>query len=83
LIIKKTYTSFSRQEFIEYFCRRGVKKAEGIYLGEGWEVKIGNEKNKMIGSVCLKTVDLIINVEDAISKEFLDKLRINFLRGGG
>ena len=83
MLVKKTYTSFNRQEFIDYFGKTGVKKSEGVYEGQGWEVEIGDEKNKMIGSICFKTIDLIINVEDTISKEFLDKLLLNFLRGGG
>ena len=83
MLIKKTYTSFKKQEFIDYFCKIGVKKSECRYSGEGWEVEIGDEKNKRIGSVCFKTIDLIINIEETIEKEFLEKLRINFLRGGG
>jgi len=83
LLIKKTYTSFKRKEFIDYFSEIGARKSENIYEGQGWEVEIGDEKNKMIGSICLKTIDLIINVEDTISKGFLDKLLLKFLRSGG
>lgn len=83
MLINKTYTSFRREEFIEYFKEIGVQRFEGIYEGEGWEVEIGYEKNKLIGKMHFITVDLTINVEDLIAKEFIDKLRIAFLRGGG
>ncbi len=83
MLINKTYTSFRRAEFIEYFTKIGVRKSEGVYFGEGWEVVIDDEKNKLIGKMPFVTVELTIEIEDEISKEFIDRLRLAFLRGGG
>lgn len=83
MLINKTYTSFKRQEFIDYFSEIGLNKSDGVYFGDGWEVEIGHEKNKEISKMEFITVDLTIMVEDTIRKEFLNKLRQAFLRGGG
>ena len=83
MLIKKIYTSFKREEFIDFFNKIGEQKSDGVYYGKGWEVVIGDEKNKLIGTIPFVTVDLTIEIEDEISKEFIDKLRLAFLRGGG
>ena len=83
MLIKKTYASFKKEEFIDYFSKIGVQKSDGIYIGDGWEVEIKDEKNKFIGEMRFITIELIIRVEDTISKEFIDELRLAFLRGGG
>lgn len=83
MLINKTYSSFKRQEFIDYFSKMGVQKSESIYIGDGWEVEIKEEKNKFIGKMGFITIDLTIRVDDTISKEFIDNLRLAFLRGGG
>ncbi len=83
MLINKTYTSFRRQEFVDYFSNIGILKAEGVFFGQGWEVKIGEERNKYIGNMSFITVDLNIEIRENISEEFLNNLRLAFLRGGG
>lgn len=45
--------------------------------------KIGEERNKYIGNMSFITVDLNIEIRENISEEFLNNLRLAFLRGGG
>ena len=83
LHIEKTYSSFEREEFLEYFSEKGTDLGEGRFSGEGWEVIVGEEFKRMVGAFPFKAIKLEIRVEEAISKDFLENLRRSFLRGGG
>ena len=83
LHIKKTYSSFDREEFVEYFTEKGNDLGEGKFAGEGWEVIVGEEFKRMVGAFPFKSLKLEIWLDEEISEEFLEDLRRSFLRGGG
>ena len=83
LHIEKTYSSFEREDFLEYFREKGIDKGEGRFSGVGWEVIVGEEFKRMVGAFPFKAIKLEIWVEETISEEFLEDLRRSFLRGGG
>lgn len=83
LYIEKVYSSFHREEFIDYFSQRGKDLGQGRFSADGWEVVVGHEYNRTAGAFSFKSLKLEIWVSEEISEEFLDDLRKNFLRGGG
>ena len=83
LHIEKTYSSFEREEFLEYFSDKGIDLGEGRFSGEGWEVIVGDEFRRKVGAFPFKAIKLEIWLEEEISEDFLEDLRRSFLRGGG
>lgn len=83
LEIEKTYSSFHRDEFIQYFREKGREVEEGKFAGEGWEVSVGQEFKRSVGAFPFIAVKLMIHVAEEISDQFLEDLRRSFLRGGG
>ncbi len=83
LHIEKTYSSFDREEFLEYFNEKGRNLGNGKFAGKGWEVIVGDEFMRMVGAFPFKSLKLKILVEEGISEDFLEDLRKSFLRGGG
>jgi hypothetical protein len=83
LHIEKTYSSFEREEFLEYFSEKGTDLGEGRFSGKGWEVAVGQEFKRMVGAFPFKAIKLDIWLEEEISEDFLEDLRRSFLRGGG
>lgn len=81
--IEKTYNSFNRQEFIDYFSRIGAEKEEGLFIGDGWKVHVGEEKKRRFQSFDLPSVKLIIDVREDLHDQFIRELMISFLKGGG
>ncbi|MGM0396499.1 MAG: hypothetical protein ACQEP4_05530 [Bacillota bacterium] len=83
LHIEKIYSSFEREEFLEYFGEKGIDLGEGRFSGDGWEVVVGDEFKRMVGAFPFNAIKLEIWVKEEISDEFLEDLRRGFLRGGG
>jgi len=83
LHIEKTYSSFEREEFLEYFREKGRDHGKGRFSGVGWEVVVGEEFKRKVGAFPFKAIKLEIWVEETISEEFLEDLMKSFLRGGG
>jgi hypothetical protein len=73
-----------REELMDYFISIGGKHIEeGIYIGDKWQVKIGKESFCHMGSMKIKSIELIFYVEEEIIDEMLYKFRLKFLSAGG
>lgn len=81
--IVKTYNSFKRGEFTEYFSRIGFEKEEGFFEGDGWKVHVGEEEKLRFQTFDLPSVKITIIVREDIRDQFVKDLMIAFLKGGG
>lgn len=73
-----------RKELVDYFISIGGQYiGEGIYIGDKWQVKIGKESFCYMGSMKIKSTELIFYVEEEIIDEILYKFRLKFLSVGG
>ncbi|HBH12207.1 MAG: hypothetical protein XD91_1264 [Clostridiales bacterium 38_11] len=81
--IEKTYNSFKREEFIDYFSNIGSKTEESFFQGDGWGVFVGEEERRQFKTFDLTSVKLTISVREDIQDQFIKKLMISFLKGGG
>lgn len=81
--ITKKYKSFRKLEFEKFFKSKALSNEGDTYYGEGWIVIIGDEKDDYIGPMKFISVTLEIQVEEEIQDDFINQLRVNFLRGGG
>jgi len=81
--IEKTYHSFKKKEFEDYFSERGKCKSPGCYIGDGWEVSLGEEKKRSVGPMEFVAVTIYLKLSTDIEKAFITHLRGAFLKGGG
>ncbi|MDP3387842.1 MAG: hypothetical protein Q8S24_11445 [Eubacteriales bacterium] len=81
--IEKTYNSFKREEFADYFSLIGSEKEKGYYEGNGWKVHVGDEEKLQFRTFDLPSVKLTIIVREDIRDQFMRDLMISFLKGGG
>lgn len=81
--IIKLYKSFHRSEFEEYFQQLSRETGKDEYSGEGWRAKVGDEAEKWLGSFKMNQIRIDLWLREDIEEEFLDSMRIKFLRGGG
>ena len=81
--IEKTYHSFRKKEFEDYFSGIGKCKSSGCFVGEGWEVMLGEEKKAFVGPMEFVAVTINLKLSSDIEKDFIDHLRKSFLKGGG
>jgi hypothetical protein len=81
--IEKTYNSFKREEFIDYFSRIGSEKEKGLFEGNGWKVQVGDEEKLQFQTFDLPSVKLTIIVREDVRDQFIKDLMIAFLKGGG
>lgn len=81
--ITKLYKSFQKSEFEEYFQQLGTETERDEYAGEGWRAKIGDEMETRLGSFKMNQIRIDLWLREDIEEEFLDSMRIEFLRGGG
>jgi len=73
-----------RRDFIKYFSEIGGKtEDQETFKGYYWEVMIGPQTWRMLGSLNIHHVLITFNVEEDKFNEFLAKFRLNFLRAGG
>lgn len=86
MIVTKTLEmgGIYRKDFIEYFLKIGGKTEDQETIkGYCWEVLVGPETCRMLGSIRIPQVLITFNVEEDKFDDFLAKFRLNFLRGGG
>lgn len=81
-IIKK-YKSFRRFEFQEFFDGISIRNDGDTFYGNGWIVEVGEEVEEFIGPMRFITVILQIQIDEEIEVDFINQLKVNFLRGGG
>lgn len=86
--MKKTITlemgGIFRKYLVEYFLAIGGKtEDQEMYAGDYWNVQIGPEVWRSLGSIHLNHVSVTINVEEDKFDEFLAKFRLRFLQAGG
>lgn len=81
--IEKIYNSFKKDEFIEYFSKIGHENSKGHYVGDGWQVMVGEEGIRQFKGFNLPSVKLSIIVREDIHDQFMRELMISFLKGGG
>ncbi|MGE5627718.1 MAG: hypothetical protein ACM3X7_06315 [Solirubrobacterales bacterium] len=73
-----------RKDFVEYFLKiGGSTEDKKIFKGPYWEVFVGEEAWRMLGSLRIHHVLITFNVEEDKFDEFLAKFRFNFIRAGG
>ena len=81
--IERTYRSFRKKEFEDYFIERGKYKSPNCYIGDGWEVFLGEERKEFAGSIEFVAVTIYLKLSSDIAEEFTTDLRMSFLKGGG
>lgn len=79
----KTYRSFRKSEFEEYFSNIGERSDAECFYGEGWIVELGQEENPALGSFTLIQVKIELWLRQDIEERFLEEMKNRFLRGGG
>jgi hypothetical protein len=79
----KIYKSFEKSEFEEYFSNIGMAEVNGFYNGDGWRVKIGDEEEVFVGAFRMRQIKIELWLREDIEKQFIEDMRIEFLRGGG
>ena len=79
----KTYRSFRKSEFEEYFRSIGERYDTVCFYGKGWVVELGPEENSALGSFTFVQVKIELWLRQDIEEKFLEDMRIRFLRGGG
>lgn len=73
-----------RKDFVEYFLKIGGKtEDQETFKGYYWEVLVGSETWRMLGSLRMQHVLITFNVEEDKFDDFLAEFRLNFLRAGG
>lgn len=73
-----------RKDFVEYFLRIGGATEDQVtFTGDYWEVFVGEEIWRMLGSLRIHHVLITFNVDEDKFDEFLGKFRFNFIRAGG
>jgi len=73
-----------REKLVEYFCKIGGRtKDQKTFKGSYWEVHLGSQTWRMLGSLNIQHVIVTFNVEEDKFDEFLAKYRLNFLKAGG
>ncbi|MDV3428975.1 MAG: hypothetical protein LIR50_18445 [Bacillota bacterium] len=73
-----------RKDFIEYFLKIGGRTEDQVtFKGSYWEVLVGLQTWRMLGSLNIHHVLITFNVEEDKFDEFLAQFRLNFLRAGG
>lgn len=73
-----------REDFIKYFLKIGGKtEDQETFKGSYWEVLVGSETWRMLGSLRIHHVLITFNVEEDKFDEFIAEFRFNFLRAGG
>ena len=81
--IQKTYTSFKRQEFVEYFKSIGTTEDNRLFSGDGWKAEVHEEEKTIRFNLEFTCVNVEFEINEDIYEEFSDRLRRAFLRGGG
>lgn len=81
--VEKIYNSFKKEEFIEYFSKIGYENSKDLYVGDGWQVTVGDEGIRQFKGFSLPSVKLTIMVREDISDQFMRELMVFFLKGGG
>lgn len=82
IIEEKKYKSFKREEFVEYFSSIGSEIEDSVFIGDGWKVSIGKEVIEDRWKMKFPVVKLDFEIREDVYKNFADKLRMAFLRGG-
>jgi len=73
-----------REEFVRYFLKIGGKmENQEIFKGPYWNISVGPEIWRMLGSLRIHHVLITFNVEEDKFDQFLAEFRLNFLRAGG
>jgi hypothetical protein len=75
--------SFSRKEIEDKLVELGGIVKENTIVSQGWKVTILEEKEVKFGKISLNSILLEINIFKDIEKDFMNKFRIKFSRGGG
>lgn len=74
----------SRKYFVKYFLRiGGITEDLATFAGDRWQVQVGPEEWKGLGSIKLNYVFITFNVDEDRFDEFLAAFRLNFLKAGG
>lgn len=73
-----------RDDFVEYFLKiGGTTEDQETFKGSYWEVLVGSQTSRMLGSLRIHHVLIIFNVEEDKFDGFLAQFRLNFLMAGG
>jgi hypothetical protein len=81
--IEKIYSSFKREEFVEFFKSIGSTEDDIVFIGDGWKALVHEEEKSIRFKLEFTSVRLELEINEDIYEEFTDSLRIAFLRGGG
>lgn len=73
-----------REDFVEYFLKIGGKSVDQeTFKGHHWEVFVGPEIWRTLGSLSIHHVYITFIVEEDQFDDFLAEFHMNFLKAGG
>ncbi|WP_350344014.1 hypothetical protein PRVXT_000383 [Proteinivorax tanatarense] len=74
----------SREELVNYFSSISRKNHNNcLFYGEGWKVKVTNQKITMICSLKIPSTVVEFYIQEEVFDDFLKAFRLKFLSAGG
>ena len=84
IVERKISSGVYRTDIIEYLLSISNSfDSKGTFIGSDWEVEVGNQEYRRLGSINLPVTMVIFRAEKHRCNEIMTAFRIKFLSAGG